>query len=120
MDLNTLEALISKNKILAQQIVNINQILGQLHVGPTSAHRLICDFRGGDHINGGCEIDYLFEQINYVVNFQKLQNNPYYNTYKPGWGNYLNLLWDNQSLYRYPAPPYQPPMYQTALKNYQV
>ena len=35
-----------------------------------------------------------YGQANYVSNFQR-QNNPYSNTYNPGWKNHLNFSWSN-------------------------
>ena len=35
-----------------------------------------------------------YGQANYVSNFQR-QNNPYSNTYNPGWRNHPNFSWSN-------------------------
>ena len=52
-----------------------------------------------------CEDEYLLDNcpgnpasVNYVGNFNRQnQNNPYSNTYNPGWKKHLNFLWSNQN-----------------------
>ena len=48
------------------------------------------------------------EEVNFI-NFQR-QNNPYSNTYNPGWRNHLNFSWSNPSTEtKQPYKVYQPP-----------
>ena len=37
------------------------------------------------------------EQVNYLARNQRQPNNPYSNTYNPGWRNHPNLAWGNQN-----------------------
>src|SRR5262249_34728926 len=47
------------------------------------------------------------EQVDYAGNFQRPpQNNPYSNTYNPGWRNHPNFSWSNQQNPRPPPPGY--------------
>src|SRR5262249_15210347 len=47
------------------------------------------------------------EQVDYTGNFQRPpQNNPYSNTYNPGWRNHPNFSWTNQQNPRPPPPGY--------------
>src|SRR5262249_19608220 len=47
------------------------------------------------------------EQVDYAGNFQRSpQNNPYSNTYNPGWRNHPNFSWSNQQNPRPPPPGY--------------
>ena len=36
------------------------------------------------------------EHVDYMGNIPRLQNNPYNNTYNPGWRNHSNFPWGNQ------------------------
>ena len=49
------------------------------------------------------------ETVNYVNNFNRHGNNPYSNTYNPGWRNHPNLSWSNNSgqQQNYPPPEFQ-------------
>src|SRR5262249_23743115 len=50
------------------------------------------------------------EQVDYAGNFQRPpQNNPYSNTYNPGWRNHPNFSWSNQQNPRPPPPGYKQP-----------
>lgn len=46
------------------------------------------DFYGEVHANGNCKIEFESAEVHYA-NFQK--NNPYSNTYNPGWKDHLNF-----------------------------
>ncbi|KAF7152131.1 hypothetical protein RHSIM_Rhsim01G0069400 [Rhododendron simsii] len=46
------------------------------------------------------------EQANFVSNYQ-LQNNPYSNTYNPGWRNHPNFSWSNSQNISKPPPGFQ-------------
>ncbi|XP_050211816.1 uncharacterized protein LOC126661975 [Mercurialis annua] len=48
------------------------------------------------------------EQANYVDNQGRGQNNPYYNTYNPGWKNHPNFSWSNTQNVVRPPPGFQP------------
>lgn len=53
---------------------------------------LRCDFCGGEHAIGMCSLEGQSEEVQFV-NFQK--NNPYSNTYNPGWKHHPNFCWSN-------------------------
>ena len=77
-----------------------NQNISAVHQSPTCA---ICI--GGDHLaincNWGKSTEGDAEQVNVLNNNYRLQNNPYSNSYNPGWKNHPNFSWrnnqDNQS-----------------------
>ncbi|XP_023886157.1 uncharacterized protein LOC111998291 [Quercus suber] len=53
----------------------------------------------GNHSSANCQVGNPFAQLsygqaNYMSNFQH-QNNPYSNTYNPGWRNHPNVSWSN-------------------------
>ena len=53
------------------------------------------------------------EQLNYMGNNPRSQNNPYSNTYNAGWRNHPNFSWGGQGNQRPPSPPgFQQPSYQ--------
>ena len=54
-----------------------------------------CDFCQGDHANGECSLEGLSEEANYLANYRK--NNPYSNTYNPGYAKYPNLSYSNNN-----------------------
>ena len=58
----------------------------------------------------------LMEQVDYLGNPVRPQNNPYSNTYNPGWRNHPNFSWSNPA-YRggnAPAPGFQRPLVPSA------
>ena len=63
------------------------------------------------------------ETVNYVNNFNRQENNPYSNTYNPGWRNHPNFSWSNNSGQRNNPPPgfqqrnYPPPVFQQQNKG---
>jgi hypothetical protein len=71
-----------------------NQNISAVHQSPTCA---ICG--GVNHLainynwSGSAEGD--AEQVNILNNNYQPQNNPYSNTYNPGWRNYPNFSWRN-------------------------
>ena len=57
------------------------------------------------------------EQVNYMGNYSRPQNNPYSNTYNAGWWNHSNFSWDGQGNRRQqPLPGFQQPPYQQEKK----
>jgi Retrotransposon gag protein len=71
-----------------------NQNIPAIHQSPTCA---ICG--GNDHLainyNWGRSAEGDAEQVNVLNNNFRPQNNPYSNTYNPGWRNHLNFYQDN-------------------------
>ena len=78
---------------------------------------VICDFCGGGHPNHECQTGNSFsnysmpEQANFVNNFCR-PNNPYSETYNPGWRNHPNFAWGNNTRapqQNQPPPGFHPP-----------
>ena len=72
---------------------------------------VVCDHCARNHSSVNCQMGNPFAQLsygqaNYVSNFQR-QNNPYLNTYNPGWRNHPNFSWSNNQ--RLAKPPQQFP-----------
>lgn len=61
-----------------------------------------CDLCRGPHANIDCEAtldaQVTQEQVNYVNNDTRQHNNPFSNTYNPGWRNHPNFSWREQAL----------------------
>ena len=57
------------------------------------------------------------ESVNYIGNFNRGQNNPYSNSYNPGWRNHPNFSWGgNQGVSAGPRPS-QPPGFQQQMRG---
>jgi len=71
-----------------------------------------CDFCQGDHANGEYSLEGTIEEANYMGNYQK--NNPYSNTYNPGYAKHPNLSYSNTNTLNplLPNPPRQQPQQQ--------
>jgi hypothetical protein len=71
-----------------------NQNVSAVHQSPTYS---ICG--GGNHLaincNWGGTAEGNAEQVNVLNNNYRPQNNPYSNTYNPGWRNHPNFSWRN-------------------------
>ncbi|KAD4586318.1 hypothetical protein E3N88_23919 [Mikania micrantha] len=55
-----------------------------------------CDFCGGPHLSVNCQAGNLQtsrEQVDFMGSQNRPQNNPYSNTYNPGWKNHPNFSW---------------------------
>ncbi|PIM97903.1 DNA-directed DNA polymerase [Handroanthus impetiginosus] len=63
-----------------------------------------CEECGEGHPSNQCP--YSVESIQFVSNAQKPQNNPYSNTYNPGWRQHPNFSWNNNQG-QGPAPRFQ-------------
>ncbi|KAK8698068.1 hypothetical protein V6N13_114199 [Hibiscus sabdariffa] len=59
------------------------------------AKALSCVHCEGNHHATNCPV--MHEQASYVGNFNRNLNNPYLNTYNPGWRQHPNFSWGNQS-----------------------
>jgi len=66
-----------------------------------------CDFCGEGHTNGECIPEGLSEEDNYMGNFQ-MPNNPYSNTYNPGFKRHPNLSYSNTITLNPLLPNHQP------------
>src|SRR5262249_53362872 len=93
---------------LAAQIELLNKKIDGMNVGTVMS----CELYGTPgHKSGECQAGNPFaqpmEQVDYAGNFQRpQQNNPYSNTYNPGWRNHPNFSWSNQQNPRPPPPGY--------------
>ncbi|XP_056162170.1 uncharacterized protein LOC115663395 [Syzygium oleosum] len=97
-------------RLSARKLSGIHEIDSVLKIqGPT------CEFCNGSHASTECRVGNPFthppENTNFVGNFSGLPNNPYSNTYNPGWRNHPNFSWSNQNQQgpRPPPPSFRPP-----------
>ena len=72
----------------------------QMGVHSIQASLQVCELCGGSHSSESCQVGNPFgqtqvEQAQYVGNFGRPQNNPYSQTYNPGWRNHPNFSWKN-------------------------
>ncbi|KAK8684264.1 hypothetical protein V6N13_040294 [Hibiscus sabdariffa] len=58
------------------------------------AKALSCVHCEGNHHATNCPV--MHEQTNYLGHFNRNSNNPYLNTYNPGWRQHPNFSWNNQ------------------------
>lgn len=97
---------------LAVQIEALSKKIDNMQVSALKIQTSVCDFCGGGHPNHECQVSNSFassfEQANFVSNFHRQQNNPYSNTYNPGWRNHPNFSW-NQNAAKPSPPGFQPP-----------
>ncbi|XP_021737522.1 uncharacterized protein LOC110704041 [Chenopodium quinoa] len=67
-----------------------------------------CGNYGGAHASNDCPN---FEQAQFVSNYNRSQNDPYSNTYNPGWKNYPNFSWRDQGNQANNLRPQNPPSF---------
>ena len=106
-DMTRLEAQMARlANIVESQMGNISKI-----------QSVTCDFCQGNHDSLDCQVGNTFApsntNANYVSNYGRPQqfsnnNNPYSNTYNPGWRNHPNLQWGNQNQQKAPQFEKQP------------
>lgn len=94
------------NQIASQVVKTIgeqfdNKVVHSINSHAKNISNLFCDLCGSnEHISSDCQIENLFtcDDVNFLGNFQRTQqNNPYSNTYNPGWKNHLNFSWSNNN-----------------------
>ncbi|KAI4332189.1 hypothetical protein L6164_017119 [Bauhinia variegata] len=95
MEVDTLNALLAQNKIMTQQLANLSKKVESLNISVVSFPSISCDFCGGNHSSGECP-ENMFdqssqEQVNYLGNPPRPQNDPFSNTYNLGWRNHPNF-----------------------------
>ena len=95
---------------LAAEMATLSQQLGKMNVNDIQTN-VVCYHCAGNHSSVDYQMGNPFAQLsygqaNYVSNFQR-QNNPYLNTYNPGWRNHPNFSWSNNQ--RLAKPPQQFP-----------
>ncbi|XP_071939988.1 uncharacterized protein [Coffea arabica] len=92
--------------MLSAQMNNVMKLLSkQGGAGPSSsnAHVACCSICGGEHDTNEC-VD--SEQVQFINNYNRnAPNNPYSNTYNPGWRNHPNFGWKDQGNQQRPTNP---------------
>ncbi|CAJ2642480.1 unnamed protein product [Trifolium pratense] len=86
---------VDTNTALLAQIEILNKKLAAKSLAEANASQVQevkCDFCHGPHANGMCSPE--AGEVNYAGGYQK--NNPYSNTYNPGWKDHPDLQWGNQ------------------------
>ncbi|KAK1439692.1 hypothetical protein QVD17_05512 [Tagetes erecta] len=80
-----------------------------------------CELCGGPHPGSDCQMgEMMHEQVDFMGNQTRPQNNPYSNTYNPGWRNHPNFGWRSGSLNQQPPGFNQrPPFQQTQTQSFQ-
>ena len=89
-----------------------------------------CEFCGGPHFSSNCNAGGMFathgssnftnhEQVDYMGNASRQQNNPYSNTYNPGWRNHPNFGWRDNNTQGPPGFQRLPPQQQQQNIPYQ-
>ena len=82
--------------MLSAKMDNVVKMLNR-QVGSSSNQGVVvacCTTCGGDHDDSMCSSS---EQVQYLNNYNRPpQNNPYSNTYNPGWRNHPNFGWKDQ------------------------
>ncbi|KAG9454314.1 hypothetical protein H6P81_007218 [Aristolochia fimbriata] len=96
---------------LQAQVESLTNQLSKFHTPSLVAQ--ICDMCGGGHPNHECQTGNVqavnsLDQANYVSNFRR-SNDPYNNTYNPGWKSHPNFSWSNNNQ----QPSTQQPIAQT-------
>ncbi|XP_071933622.1 uncharacterized protein [Coffea arabica] len=91
--------------MLSGKMDNVVKMLNR-QVGSSSNQGVVvacCTTCGGDHDDFMCSSS---EQVQYLNNYNRsLQNNPYSNTYNPGWRNHPNFGWKDQGNQQRPVNP---------------
>ncbi|KAL3513293.1 hypothetical protein ACH5RR_026010 [Cinchona calisaya] len=118
LNLNMQDALLAQQSVIMSVMNNIAKALENLEK-PSSVNamssspnqpNMVCDFCGGGHANGQCEMPYgSNEKLNYVSNQSSFPRNPsgaYGKTYSLSWRNHPNFSWRNTN--NQSNPPYQP------------
>jgi len=112
------DAMCKQLEALAKHVQSMSVSQGQAQ----QATSLRCDFCGEGHANGECVPEGVSEEANYMGNYQK--NNPYSNTYNPGWAQHPNLKYSTNNtlnpLLPNPTPQQQrkPSAFEEAMTNF--
>ncbi|XP_073120512.1 uncharacterized protein [Henckelia pumila] len=76
----------------------LNKKIDSMIVTAKQVQTITCNLCGGNHHSTECQVGNPFqlaENANFVGNMPP--NNPYSNTYNPGWKNHPNFSWSNQN-----------------------
>ena len=94
--------------LLTAQISNLTKKVDSLSVNAiNTSTNFGCEFCAGPHPSSECTIGNPFasaEQVNQVGEINRQRNNPYSNTYNPGWRNHPNFSWSNTQNVQRPPP----------------
>ncbi|XP_073124801.1 uncharacterized protein [Henckelia pumila] len=83
---------------ISGQLEALNKKINRMSVIAMQVQTITCYLCGGNHHSTECQVGNPFqpaENANYVGN--RPPNNPYSNTYNPGWKNHPNFSWSNQN-----------------------
>ncbi|KAI3773937.1 hypothetical protein L1987_48476 [Smallanthus sonchifolius] len=96
---------------LAAQVEALSTKINQMHIHKAQS---LCEFCGGAHPTSACQVgdQGAHEQVDFMSNQNRPQNNPYSNTYNPGWRNHPNFSWKSGNNSQQPPgftqrPPFQ-------------
>ncbi|RWR83368.1 hypothetical protein CKAN_01212200 [Cinnamomum micranthum f. kanehirae] len=96
---------------LTAQVANLSKQIQSMKVHAVQSTNMVCEFCAGNHMGVDCQVGNPFnsqEQVHYVSNYSR-QNNPYSNTYNPGWRNHPNFSWNNAQNSARQPPRFQQP-----------
>ena len=81
--------------MLNAKMDSLVKMFGKMGTVNAISNSIFCDNCGGSHMSSECK---QVEQVHFASNFNRSQqNNPYSNTYNPGWRNHPNFSWNNQN-----------------------
>ncbi|XP_017981014.1 PREDICTED: uncharacterized protein LOC108663036 [Theobroma cacao] len=80
---------------LATQVAALSKKFDTLGVHAIQNPFVVCEMCGDGHSSDQCS--YNSASVQFMGNFNKQQNNPYSNTYNPGWRNHPNFSWNNNA-----------------------
>ncbi|XP_021279860.1 uncharacterized protein LOC110413413 [Herrania umbratica] len=102
---------------LTTQVAALSKKLDTLGVHAVQNSLVVCEMCGDSHSYDQCP--YNSESVQFVGNFNRQQNNPYSNTYNPGWRNHPNFSWSNNAGPSNPKPIMPPGFQQQARPQFQ-
>ncbi|KAK1398079.1 hypothetical protein POM88_007942 [Heracleum sosnowskyi] len=85
---------------------------------------VFCDTCGEGHPTQQCPLIYhdasQSNTVNYVGNSSNQRNNPYSNTYNPGWRNHPKFAWNNNASSNMPYKSNAPPGFQQQPRSQEI
>ncbi|XP_022846278.1 uncharacterized protein LOC111369022 [Olea europaea var. sylvestris] len=93
-NVDAVTALAAQMEVLTMKMDNLSQSVNMVHQSPP-----VCEGCGADHNTTHFPLASTHvnqsEEVNYAQNFQRQQNNPFSNTFNPGWRNHPNFSWSS-------------------------
>ncbi|XP_022883520.1 uncharacterized protein LOC111400337 [Olea europaea var. sylvestris] len=93
-NVDAMTALAVQMEVLTMKMDNLSKSVNMVHQSPP-----VCEGCGADHASTRCPLASThvnqFKEVSYALNFQRQQNNPFSNTFNPGWKNHPNFSWSN-------------------------